>query len=67
MFYIVAQAYRFGRSCFQTSLNSEYLFISSLLTQQTYNIHGGPKSKPLPNDQQIVLNRHIRFIRQIKV
>ena len=30
------------------------------------HIQGGPKSKPLQNDQKIVLNR-IRFIRQIVV
>jgi len=36
------------------------------------NVQRGPKSKPLPNDQNIVLNRikpvnEIIFIRQIKV
>ena len=33
------------------------------------NIQGGPKSKPLPNYQKIVLQpvNEIRFIRQIKV
>jgi len=32
-------------------------------------LQGGPKSKPLPNDQKIVLKpvNDIRFIRQIKV
>jgi len=40
---------------------------------QEYAIQCGPKSKPLPKDQKIVLNRikpissYIRFIRQIKV
>jgi len=32
-------------------------------------VQGGPKSKPLPNDQKIVLKpvNEIRFIHQIKV
>jgi len=38
------------------------------LTPERRVLQGGPKSKPLSNDQKIVLNpvSEIRFIRQIK-
>jgi len=48
-----------GYDLIATTLRSMYIVI----------IQGGPKSKPLPSVQKIVLNRinEIRFIRQIKV
>jgi len=39
------------------------------MESRTDIVQGGPKSKPLPNGQKIVLKpvNEIRFIRQIKV